>query len=75
MVWLLGYVGCEVVKEVKKSGILCCLRCLLVMVVGKVQGGLAQYVWCNSIRRLSGCGGWNRSEKSGILLGFQQLWV
>jgi len=42
-------------KEVKKSGILWGLVCLLVMVVGKVQGGQVAAGW-NSRDRVAFCG-------------------
>jgi len=41
-----------------------CLVCLLVMVVGKVQGGLAQYVWCKEYNKgLGVCGSGQRGQK------------
>jgi len=39
-----GLVNVQGGQRVKKSGILVCMVCLLVMVVGKVQGGLGQGV-------------------------------
>jgi len=37
------------------------------MVVGKVQGGVAQCVYVYGWSRWLGCSGWNRCEQSGIL--------